>query len=399
MLKKYLLNPLLHLFHLFTPTIKNFNIPNHLTNKNTYSILIICTFTAKSGGIINYVLEFYKLLNNHRKQPAILLIPATSQLLPDLKKLQLPYITIKSAPIFKFFKLYNHPFLNFFLKETINKLKIKIAYCNKTQDYRILPTHPKIKKLLIRHFDAAVPCHYDGALYVSRQKLNKFKRQNKKVKTFYFHPFLNPHEIEKSKKGKLSPQQFFSKELKFDVKNATIITIVAALTNVKNQTVAIRAVEHLIKKEGLNVKLILCGDGYNQKKLKRLAQRLQIKEHLLFTGFTSRRLEIVAHSHIKLLTSKKEGCPISLIEAALLGKCLVGPQDTGVENIIIDKQTGLLFKQNDHIDLAQKLAILIKDVPLQKRLSANSYKYALKNFACPQTKIKQLEKIETALLS
>ena len=81
---------------------------------------------------------------------------------------------------------------------------------------------------------------------------------------------------------------------------------------------------------------------------------------------------------------------MSVLEGAFMKRPLIGSAETGVTNIITNKQTGLLFENNNAHDIAEKIETILDNTSYARQLGENAYKHVLKNFSTNVT-INQLE--------
>jgi phosphatidylinositol alpha-1,6-mannosyltransferase len=79
-----------------------------------------------------------------------------------------------------------------------------------------------------------------------------------------------------------------------------------------------------------------------------------------------------------------EGFGIVYLEAATAGLCAVGSKSGGVAEAIIDGQTGLLAKEDDVSDTAEKIIKLLQNEPLRKRLAEQAQQRAKEEFSWPK---------------
>lgn len=108
-----------------------------------------------------------------------------------------------------------------------------------------------------------------------------------------------------------------------------------------------------------------------------LAKKLQTEnnENIRFVGECENPLPILAQSSILLMTSKREGNPLSVLEAFALKKPVVGTNVRGIRDLVTDYQNGLLAEQNPE-SVAHAILSLAKNSELYSRLSQNAEKMA-----------------------
>lgn len=140
------------------------------------------------------------------------------------------------------------------------------------------------------------------------------------------------------------------------------IGLFGALIQRKRIDVAIRGFASLLASPlNLNVKLHLVGEGRLRSDLADLAARLGVADQVVFHGFVTKPLPLMAKMDVVLLTSEREGVPRSLMEAMALGRTCVSSAFPGVESLIQNGETGLLFNPGDHEDLSRTLVEALGD--------------------------------------
>ncbi len=123
------------------------------------------------------------------------------------------------------------------------------------------------------------------------------------------------------------------------------------------------------------VTLEIFGSGNQERELKELVKNLKLTHHVIFVG--NRPKEEVLHafktSHCAVVPSKSEAFGFVVIEAMSVGGCVVAANNTGIMEIVVDKQTGLLFETGNPNDLAEKIEIILSDIDYRNKLAANGY--------------------------
>ncbi len=155
-------------------------------------------------------------------------------------------------------------------------------------------------------------------------------------------------------------------------------TILAAgrLVKEKNFELLIRAVSFLIEKN--NVKLIIVGEGKEYKRLKELAEKLEINFEL--PGVTKDISTFLNIADLCVLPSKKESLSTFMLEAGLFKKVFIGSDIKGINDIIENRENGLLFKVNSSEDLKQKIDYVLKNRKQCVIYGHNLYKIVIENY-------------------
>ena len=168
------------------------------------------------------------------------------------------------------------------------------------------------------------------------------------------------------------------------------LLITGNICELKNQKEAILGISELKKRKINNLCLYIAGDG-DQSELKTLIKTEQIENNVKFLGFVSDMKSLRNNIDIELVCSKTEGFGRVTIEAMTCGIPVVGSdsEQSATREIINDKINGLLYKQGNISDLADKIELLIKDRNYYNKLSEAARERS-KNFSL-QTELQSIE--------
>jgi len=98
------------------------------------------------------------------------------------------------------------------------------------------------------------------------------------------------------------------------------------------------------------------------------------KDLVFFKPFTSKPENDLLIADVLVLPSYREGFGVSIIEAASLGIPSIGSNIHGIQDAIIDRYTGLLYKVGNPDDLGLKMEHLIKFPLVRKEMGLNAKK-------------------------
>jgi glycosyltransferase involved in cell wall biosynthesis len=88
-----------------------------------------------------------------------------------------------------------------------------------------------------------------------------------------------------------------------------------------------------------------------------------------------------AKAHVAVLPSRREGLPLSLMEAAACERAMIASDVPGCREVVLHEQTGLLFSVDDVVALADAMARLAADQELRARCAKAARKLAVDKFA------------------
>lgn len=116
----------------------------------------------------------------------------------------------------------------------------------------------------------------------------------------------------------------------------------------------------------------LAGDGPERANLEERARELDIADRIIFLG---RRNDIPALLHscdIFVLPSLLEGLPLSVMEAMSASKPVIGTNIDGINDLITDRENGLLVPPGDPRALADAINLILSDERLAQRIAASA---------------------------
>jgi glycosyltransferase involved in cell wall biosynthesis len=149
------------------------------------------------------------------------------------------------------------------------------------------------------------------------------------------------------------------------------------LKRYKRVDLVVEAVAALAR-EGLDVELLVAGEGEARDSLRSCAMRLGVEGRVRLLGFVGedRKLELMRRAWVHVLASRKEGWGISVLEAAACGTPSVASDSPGLREAVSDGETGLLVPHGDVAALAGAVGRLLRDEPLRERLGSGARAFA-----------------------
>ena len=219
----------------------------------------------------------------------------------------------------------------------------------------------KLGSHLLNHVDFSVGVSPS----VTRKIVNKFHCNRSRVITI-----LNGVDIDAF--AKQNEYRYLKRELGI-AENDRVIGIAANLKKVKNHILLLKAFSELVKAKH-NIRLIIIGRGMDnapdntEKDLREFVHRNGLKRQVTFLGYRNDMPDLLSIIDIFCLTSKREGLPLSLIEAMAAGIPVVGTDVDGIRDVIIHNRSGFLVPLDDVQALTDRLYELLEDASLRQRL-------------------------------
>lgn len=149
-----------------------------------------------------------------------------------------------------------------------------------------------------------------------------------------------------------------------------VLLSVGELIPRKNHEVVIRALSVLKQLDKLNhIEYVICGRGAYETDLKKLAEGLDVADHVHFLGYRNDISEICNCADLFVSMSHQEGLPVALMEAMACGLPAVCSNIRGNTDLIEDGVTGLLAN-NTPEEVAQSISKMKSDTALRNRVAS-----------------------------
>lgn len=161
-----------------------------------------------------------------------------------------------------------------------------------------------------------------------------------------------------------------------------IALILSRLSREKGVDLAIQSMHH-IRKRRQGLKLWIAGEGPERGFLEKLASTMGLKDRIDFLGLVppDRVYDTIARCKFLVMPSRfEEGLGLSALQAAHMGKPVIGARRGGLPEIIRDGETGLLFEPEDWQGLAAAMERLLDDPGLCQNLGRNAQRLAKTQF-------------------
>ena len=169
---------------------------------------------------------------------------------------------------------------------------------------------------------------------------------------------------------------FFVKPVKKSLVQPTL-AYTGRLEKEKNPLHLIKFAKEL-KKLIPNFRLLIMGSGTMFKEMYNQTLKSKLEENIVFTGEINRMLlpSIYKSVHLFITASLSEVMPISILEAMASGIPTISLRNSGLEELIIDNQSGYICERNPK-KIAEKISEIAKNKENYYSLSQKTYEYAL----------------------
>ncbi|MBU0580172.1 MAG: glycosyltransferase [Candidatus Margulisbacteria bacterium] len=155
-------------------------------------------------------------------------------------------------------------------------------------------------------------------------------------------------------------------------KNDIVIGTIGRTYREKNQEYLVEIGQHLSKLFP-NLKVLIVGDGPLFVSLKKKVHDLGIENICILTGWQTSPINFLSIMDLFVLPSHYEGMPCSIIEAWQHKIPVAGTKVLGIQDLIKDNTTGILFPKDNPQQASDTLLALLKNRKLQDTLIINGY--------------------------
>jgi glycosyltransferase involved in cell wall biosynthesis len=147
----------------------------------------------------------------------------------------------------------------------------------------------------------------------------------------------------------------------------THIVGVGSLIQIKRWDRLLRAAA-VLKGNGLDFRVEITGGGPLRESLEKQARDLGLSDRVRFAGHTDDVSTSLAGSTFLAHTSDTEGCPNVVMEAMACGRAVVATDAGDIPSLVEDGKTGFVVRRGDEEALMDRMAMLIADRDMCRRM-------------------------------
>ena len=211
--------------------------------------------------------------------------------------------------------------------------------------------------------------------FIKESLVKNIKADPEKIKTIYSPRIYNDeNQISFYESEKTGIRTEFG--IKPDEK---MISLIGRLSGEKGHEILIKAAE-LIAKKRKDLKFVIIGEGGLYDYIEKLIAERNLKDYFVLSGFKENIKKFIAASDLIIVPSGIEGMGSIIIESCAMKKAVIASDVGGIPEIIKNNETGLLFKNGDFSELAEKIMYLIDKYDLIENLALNCYNEVVKKF-------------------
>ncbi len=180
-------------------------------------------------------------------------------------------------------------------------------------------------------------------------------------------------------------------------KEACVFISVGELTKRKNHQVIVKAFALLSKKMD-SVFYLICGEGREERRLRKLVRRYHLKDRIRFLGYRKDIKELLAASDCFLFPSKQEGLPVALMEAKATGLFCIcsdirGNRELAEKEELVERNRSGFYKRKMEEFLAERQTV--KEGQNEGRIWKEAERYSMERAVQKMRRIyKEIENLE-----
>jgi glycosyltransferase involved in cell wall biosynthesis len=175
-----------------------------------------------------------------------------------------------------------------------------------------------------------------------------------------------------------------------------VLGCVARFDPVKRHEVLLEALGRVVKRRP-NVVLLLAGEGPEQARIHRHADRLKIR--VVNPGAIAWQTNPYSSCDLYVTASSKEGLPLAPLEAMASGLAVIATKVPGHQDVVIDGTTGLLVPPGDDAAMSVAIESLLADPGLRRRMGQAGRERVRKAFTMQSMVAKTAEVYRAAAAS
>jgi glycosyltransferase involved in cell wall biosynthesis len=156
-----------------------------------------------------------------------------------------------------------------------------------------------------------------------------------------------------------------------------VIGFAARLVPVKAVDVFLEAARRVLR-SAPHASVLIAGDGPDMERVRQAQSDPEVGDRIRTAGWVNPMTRFYSSVDLVALSSRNEGTPISLIEAAAAGKPVIATRVGGVAAVVRQGETGLLVPRENPAALAEGMLSLVLSPAIRSRMGRAGRSHALR---------------------
>jgi len=136
-----------------------------------------------------------------------------------------------------------------------------------------------------------------------------------------------------------------------------------------------------VLKEFPDAKVGICGDGFLRPQLEAQIQSLGLQKSVILLGKFDNVTKFLVAADLFVLPSRWEGLPIALLEAMSVGLPVIATRVEGVDEVVVDREHGLLVPVGDESALSDAILQLLREPQLRHKMGMAAKQRLLESYS------------------
>ena len=163
-------------------------------------------------------------------------------------------------------------------------------------------------------------------------------------------------------------------------KDKYIFGYIGRLINLKGVDLLIESF-NLFKKKHPNSILIIVGEGAEKEKLINLTKEYNLSTKIYFMGYRKDVYNWLNIFDSFILPSKREGLPLTILEAMAMKKIVISTSIGGIPELIVNNYNGILIEEREPQVLIKSMEYVYENKNEVKAIVENAYKHLALNYS------------------
>ncbi len=269
-------------------------------------------------------------------------------------------------------------------KKIFNK-KIKIVYTGHGSRY--IQKKRKLEKYIFKKFEEFVNKTSDKIIFIRQLEYQQSISQALVLPSKAI-LLLTQYKI------KSTDENNFSLRKKYNITTLKIIAMVGSVYDIKQPYFFCKIAKKFLNKFS-NCTFVWIGGGDLLDKLRKYVAKEGMEQKIKFIGQIAPKFmqKVWQDIDILLLTSNIEIFPLIVLEAYHSQTVVISTNFEGVEEVIKDRKTGLVFDMTNSDTAVAKLEYILHNDIISNQLKKSGYEFYIKNFSNVNYMIKKHEEI------
>ena len=123
------------------------------------------------------------------------------------------------------------------------------------------------------------------------------------------------------------------------------------------------------------MKLVIIGEGPLKIKIIRIIKALGLNDKVVLLGYKKNPYKYLAKAKALVLFSRFEGMPNVVLESMICKTPVIVSDFEGVEDIVLDKETGYIVQRKNVEQLSKTMLYIIQNPNLIQPITENAYQF------------------------